>query len=165
MSVIVTTPEKFPALLRKTMREDIPQWQAAMHKKIHVQVSNGMIKGTPVGNPELWDIYWETGGNLPAYLDGYVGGRARGNWQSSIGVPTAGETGRVDKSGAETKAANRAAVSKVPPFNRSFITNNVPYIVVLNDGLNGKQHTFQAPLQWMEGHLDLVAAQFQRDEI
>ena len=165
MSVIVTTPEKFPAQIKKVMRKDVPNWQAGMHKKIHIQTANGMIMGTPVGNVELWDIYWETGGNLPEDLEGYVGGRARGNWQSSTNWPVAGETGREDKSGSETRQANVAAAASIQPYSRSFISNNVPYIVVLNDGLNGKQHTFQAPLQWMEGVLDKVAAQFERDQI
>jgi hypothetical protein len=41
----------------------------------------------------------------------------------------------------------------------------VTYINVLNDGLNGKQHSKQAPLKWIEGVIDLVNAQFERDAL
>ena len=158
MSVIVTTPQAFPAQLKKVMKKDIPNWQGAMHKKIHIQTARGMIMGTPVGNPDLWQY-------PDGAPEGYVGGRARGNWQSSVGWPVAGETGTVDKAGGETLSANVSAAARIPAYSRSFISNNVPYINVLNDGLNGNQHTFQAPLQWMEGVLDKVIAQFNRDAL
>ena len=82
-----------------------------------------------------------------------------------VGAPVAGEVERVDKSGSETMAANAGATARIKPYGRSFETNNVPYINALNDGLNGKQHTFQAPLQWVEGVIDLVNAQFNRDAL
>jgi hypothetical protein len=55
---------------------------------------------------------------------------------------------------------NRQDIDNVPPYPRTFITNNTPYIVVLNDGLNGRQHSIQAPLQWMEAAIERVKAQF-----
>jgi len=162
MSVIVTTPEKFPAHIKKVMRKDVPNWQAGMHKKIHFQVSDGMIMRTPVGNPKKWQ-------DPSAAPPGYVGGRARGNWQSSKGWPVAGETGQKDSSGSVTRAANRAALSGLQAYSRSFITNNTPYINDLNDRPNpyhpGSAWSPQAPLQWMEGVLDKVAVQFERDQI
>jgi len=56
MSIVVTTPQNFKANIRRLVKKDIPDWQAKTHKKIHLQVANGMIKRTPVGNPELWQI-------------------------------------------------------------------------------------------------------------
>jgi hypothetical protein len=153
--------------VKRTFDNEVPEWASKAHRKIHLEVLDEMIDGTPVGNIELWEIYWElwqhTG--IPPSMKGYVGGRARSNWQSSVLVPKGGEPNGPNASaypgGGETKTLNRQALSGLKPYSRSFITNNTPYIVVLNDGLRGKQHTFQAPLMWMEAALDRVAAQFR----
>ena len=54
----------------------------------------------------------------------------------------------------------QAVARKVKPFGRSFITNNVPYLLgtnSLNDG-----HSTQAPAGFIEGVLDRVADQFKK---
>jgi hypothetical protein len=82
---------------------------------------------TPVGNPILWK-------NPALAPDGYVGGRARGNWQATIGSPFVGE----DDSGNIMKAQSvipRRAGSVV------YLTNNVPYI----GSLEYDAHSSQAP--------------------
>lgn len=61
-------------------------------------------------------------------------GRARGNWQVSIGVPSSGTNGSVDKSGQGTIAQGQQAVSTLLPFTQVFISNNVEYIEVLEYG-------------------------------
>ena len=163
MTVIVTTPEQFPAQMKKVLKKDVPNWQVAMHKKIHFQVDHEMVMRTPVGNAENW----QPQSKPPP--PGYVGGRARGNWQASTNWPIAGEVDRIDPSGNATVQANRAALAGLRPYSRSFETNNVPYINDLNDRPNpyhpGKAWSPQAPLQWMEGVLDKVAAQFERDAL
>jgi len=75
-------------------------------------------------------------------------GRARGNWQVSIGAPPGGEVySGLPSSGGEKKGIDgnaKAAESRVestekpkigvsPPFCTIFIGNNVPYIEVLNE--------------------------------
>jgi hypothetical protein len=159
MSITVGGPNEFKSWMEKTVREDVPNWQAQMHQKIHFQVDRGVVLGTPVGNPELW----QNPGSAPP---GYAGGRARGNWQASTGSPTAGEVERIDKSGSETIGSNGTVIQTIRPFSRSFETNNVPYIIALNDGLPpGKQHSKQAPLQWIEGVLEKIEAQFKSDTL
>lgn len=62
-------------------------------------------------------------------------GRARGNWQVTINyIPTA-ETGIKDKGGDEVFAAGGQVIESIPAFCVVFITNNVPYIEVLDQGL------------------------------
>jgi hypothetical protein len=154
MAVKRVTPKQFKAAMEKEIKIEIPSWQAAHHIKLHLQLVNELIANTPVGNPDLW----KNPENRPK---GYAGGRARGNWQSSLVGPPPGETGQLDSSGAGTLQANTAAINGLKPFTKSWITNNVPYILVLNDGLPpGNQHTKQVPLLWVETAVEKVTAQF-----
>ena len=159
MTAKVTTggPAKFKQWSAGIFNSDLPDFQVKAHRKIHLQTINQMIKGTPVGNPDLWQ-------SKPP--PGYVGGRARSNWQSSVLVPKAGEPNGPNASQysgiGETQEMNRSSIAGLKAYSRTFVTNNTPYIIVLNDGLRGKQHSYQAPLMWMETALDRVEAQFKR---
>lgn len=64
-------------------------------------------------------------------------GRARGNWQTTTTTPAQGNLETTDKTGAGTKAK---AASAVKPKSLMIITNNLPYIVKLEelDGMVGK---------------------------
>jgi hypothetical protein len=57
-------------------------------------------------------------------------GRARGNWQSSIGVPKTGELARQDKSGGNAiNEANSILAKWEPSSGQPFwLSNNLPYI-------------------------------------
>jgi hypothetical protein len=60
-------------------------------------------------------------------------GRARGNWQTTVGEPATGTVERLDPSGSATVAelvANMGGAGKV-----TWLTNNLPYIAVLEYGL------------------------------
>jgi len=86
---------------------------------------------TPVGNPSRWAPQ-----SLPP-PPGYVGGRARGNWQVSIGGPETSELDVIDKSGGPTIARGNTRIKayrKGSRFTSIFIQNNVPYINRLNNG-------------------------------
>ena len=90
-----------------------------------LDLSRRIVLRTPVGNPSLWQ------GPPPP---GYTGGQARGNWQASIGSPASGTTSGTDKSGASTIAGIAGEVQQAPG-NVFFITNNLPYISILeHDG-------------------------------
>ena len=86
---------------------------------------------------------------------GYRGGRFRGNWQVTIGVPSEGETGIIDPSGAIAKqAANDVIMSfKVGVAKYIYFCNNVPYAMPLEYG-----HSTQAP----EGMVRITAMQFNQ---
>lgn len=55
-------------------------------------------------------------------------GRMRGNWQVSTNTPAAGETGRFQS--AANAQIDPAEVAKILPFSATYLTNNVPYILV-----------------------------------
>lgn len=72
-------------------------------------------------------------------------GRARGNWQVTINVPASGESykGSPNRSGGDGQAARSAAralnaghkiIDTIVPFCALYLTNNVPYIRVLEFG-------------------------------
>ena len=61
-------------------------------------------------------------------------GRARGNWQTSVGVPITAPIERTDKPGGAvlSEAAHVVQASRVS--DSVFLSNNVPYILVLEYG-------------------------------
>lgn len=83
---------------------------------------------------------------------GYVGGRFRGNWQFTIGIPASGELDRIDPSGAETLAALTAQVASLTAGQTAYIVNNLPYATSLEYG-----HSTQAPA----GMIRVTVARFQ----
>ena len=58
-------------------------------------------------------------------------GRARGNWQVSIGAPSARVTGELDPAGAMAQAKALGALASYRPGASVFIVNNLPYIIPL----------------------------------
>lgn len=91
-----------------------------------LELFKGVILATPVGDPDNWK-------NPEMAPPGYVGGRARGNWQCSVGSPASGEIERVDESGNETVAD---AESKTPKGagQVTYLSNNLSYIERLEYG-------------------------------
>lgn len=77
-------------------------------------------------------------------------GRARGNWQTSTGVPVDGTIERDDQSGA---AATAEVVAKTPAGagQETFMTNNLPYIERLENG-----YSHQAPAGMVRRNLARV---------
>lgn len=92
-----------------------------------VGVFSSVIRMTPVGNPDLWQ-------NTESAPEGYVGGRARGNWQCTIGSPANGDNWQSNSEGATIATVPQHAGAKV------YLTNNLPYIQKLEYG-----HSTQAP--------------------
>ena len=72
-------------------------------------------------------------------------GRAMGNWTVSIGAPDSSVSENRDRSGGTTIAKGSAVISRALPKDTIFITNNLPYIVSLNDGSSS-----QAPAKFVE---------------
>jgi len=60
-------------------------------------------------------------------------GRARGNWQVSIGSPPTGETAP-DKTGGRAISQGMTSLANYRGFESVYVGNNVPYIRFLNDG-------------------------------
>lgn len=84
-------------------------------------------------------------------------GRARGNWQVTINVPAVGETGKFDTSSSLEGGGSSEDLSALAQLRLGdviFITNNVPYIVRLEEGWSA-----QAP----QGMLAVSIQQLQED--
>ncbi|MHB0806009.1 HK97 gp10 family phage protein [Stutzerimonas nitrititolerans] len=64
-------------------------------------------------------------------------GRARGNWQTSVGQPTPNEIERDDKSGAQVIGEVQARTPE-RAGQEVFLTNNLPYIYSLEYGSSKK---------------------------
>jgi hypothetical protein len=112
--------------------------------RIVVGVSAELDRRSPVGDA----TYWKN----PA-PKGYTGGRFRGNWQLGVGVVPAGETGAIDKTGAETQGRIIAAVPQNAAGNVFYLMNNVPYARRIEEGWSR-----QAP----QGLVGLTVIQYQR---
>jgi hypothetical protein len=99
-----------------------------IRRKIILEVLRGVVKRTPVDS-----------------------GRARGNWQASISKPISREVDRKDKTGSSTVSEESGTVQSSSPDDTLYLTNNVPYILILEDGRSN-----QAP----NGMLKVTLAQF-----
>ena len=71
-------------------------------------------------------------------------GRAKGNWQCTVGTPAIGETDRVDNSPLNDIGASSddMLIANTPRHagSKVYLTNNLPYIEKLEYG-----HSMQAP--------------------
>jgi len=139
VSVTVGGPKEFNIWAKrmtstKAGKGGVGDFEAALHRAVHQQVSDELIRETPRKT-----------------------GRAQGNFQSSVGSPINTETDERSENAAKGKG--QAVARKIKPFSRSFVTNNVPYLLgtnSLNDG-----HSTQAPAGFIEGVIDRVVDQFK----
>lgn len=83
-----------------------------LHKAAHRDYVAGVVSGTP----------FDTGG-------------AKGGWNTTLGAPSDAKTGRKDRSGAETIAANLAAIAPLQDVGVSYTQNAEEHMVVLDQGL------------------------------
>ena len=149
MSVSRGGSEELSKWLDRMVLKVAPEDAGKLHAKVHIQVGDGVILDTPVGNPDLWE-------SPPP--KNYVGGRARGNWQSTIDtIPSEEMALSEDPSGEGRSRQEDAEViaDRIDPGDVSYITNNVPYIERLNDGWST-----QAPAAFVQANIQRVAAQF-----
>lgn len=114
---------------------------SAVVKKIVFDIGTKLALKTPVGDPDYWK-------SPPP--PGYVGGRARGNWQYAINAPNVFNDSPIDKSGASVASHIGAAM----PHNASgivhYITNSVPYIERLENGWSRQAPHGMVNLTFME---------------
>jgi hypothetical protein len=80
-------------------------------RKIDLDVATSVIMGTPVRT-----------------------GRARANWFPSIGTPSDAVGDQVDRSGSATVERANALIAQQQGGHVFYLTNNVPYIVPLEQG-------------------------------
>lgn len=100
--------------------------------KATIDVLAAVVDRTPVGNPDLW-------ASPPP--PGYVGGRARANWNVSLGSPDLSVTLNTDALGAGTVARGEARIGTDTQGQDAYIVNSLPYI----RPLEYEGHSRQAP--------------------
>lgn len=125
----VTNLREFTAELNTFSRKLVPEQLLLFQKKVALELFKRIIFRTPVGNPDLWS-------HPPP--PGYVGGRARGNWQMSFQTLNNNETGAIDPSGTGTLSSGMGSLVQAQPFGTIWIFNNVPYIIPLEYGWSGQ---------------------------
>ncbi len=117
----------FTQALRDFGAQDVPQMVQTAHRKIALEGLTRLVARTPVDT-----------------------GRARGNWQVGIGASPAGQIEPAEllppsektrdqapplaAVGQKTVDAGAQVIATIKPFCVSHITNNVNYIVKLEDG-------------------------------
>jgi hypothetical protein len=123
-SAVANVSGNFSEVIDKFCTKTAPDAYNVAIRKIAIEVFRRIIMGTPVRE-----------------------GRARGNWQATIGTPAQGILDVVDPAGNATVQAMIAEVSKWTPEDDlpAFITNNLPYIQRLND-----RWSQQAPANFIE---------------
>jgi hypothetical protein len=85
-------------------------------------------------------------------------GRARANWIPTVGSPSSEITEATDKSGAGAMGKATGQASRWDPSKGQsiFLTNNLPYIEVLEKGRVGNKGSLQAP----QGMVSITVAEF-----
>lgn len=125
--------EQFEGTLRGFIQALPQEHVATVQRAVSLQVLDGVVRGTPVDT-----------------------GRARGNWQTTIGEVASGEVEITDKDGGATIARGAGALAALPDFAVVYVSNNVPYIERLEDGWSQ-----QAPAGMVASTLERVRAQFE----
>lgn len=123
----------FDLALDEFTEKTIPNQHLLVQKKIAIDLLSRIIEKTPVGNPDLW-----AESSLPP-PKGYVGGRARANWQISTTTPGSSDIDAIDKTGDATEAAGLTKVAAAKAGGTIWIYNNLRYIKRLEDGHSRKQ--------------------------
>lgn len=114
----------------------VPAAHLAVQKKIAIDLFGKIVEKTPVGNPSLW-----AESSLPPPA-GYVGGRARANWQIAVQTTPAGNDGEAPETGVQTnwpisplqEARGFSQMASAKFGQTIWIYNNVRYIKRLEDG-------------------------------
>lgn len=112
-------------------------------KKVVIDMGTRIVLRTPVGNPELWKS------EAPI---GYVGGRARANWQYGTGEMPSGILDTIDLGGNNTVNKIVGGVQASKSASIHWVANNLPYIKRLEEGWST-----QAP----QGMLRLTVLEFE----
>ena len=123
----------FEIALDEFVEDTVPDLQLKLQKKIAIDLFSRIIEKTPVGNPDLW-----AESSLPP-PKGYVGGRARANWQISTGTPGNSELDAIDPVGDVTSTIGLTKLATAKAGGTIWIYNNLRYIKRLEDGWSYKQ--------------------------
>jgi hypothetical protein len=125
--------KKFDLAIDDFIENVIPADQLKLQKKIAIDLLTRIIDKTPVGNPSFWKE-----SSLPA-PPGYVGGRARANWQISTFAPGNSDLDAIDPVGGATVGLGVGKLVSAKAGGTIWIFNNVRYIKRLEMGHSHRQ--------------------------
>jgi Zn ribbon nucleic-acid-binding protein len=137
--------QQFKAEVGRFADEEVPAKVRQVQQKIGLQALRGVVNKTPVDT-----------------------GRARGNWQASIGQPASGTINDEDPSGqaplpssasTDTFFREQPTITNAQPFSVIWLSNNLPYIERLENG-----YSQQAPNGMVSTTVTEIQVQFQRVE-
>lgn len=112
---MTTNIERFELAVKSYADEDVPEQHRQFTQKIALQALRSLVLKTPVDT-----------------------GRARANWNTTIGAPNPGDDTEVDRTGTSTIAAGEAVIRGMDPFEEVWIANGLPYIERLEQGYSGQ---------------------------
>ena len=130
--MIIANLAQFNATVQR-FADSIPEKVVSLHKKIGLEALRRVVLKTPVDT-----------------------GRARGNWQVSIGDPALTMLEDADRTGSDTIAIGTAQLENLKAYETIFLTNNVPYIIYLEEGSSK-----QAPAGMVKMTVDELAGMFK----
>lgn len=127
---------RFSAAVGRFAERDVPKAVADATAKIALQALRGVVLKTPVDT-----------------------GRARGNWNTSVGSPSPEIGDTTDKGGGATISGGATVILSARPFSTIWLSNNLPYIQRLEHGWSG-----QAPNGMVSVTVTEIQSQFRRIE-
>jgi hypothetical protein len=128
--------QQFKAEVGRFADEEVPERVREVQVKIGLQALRGVVNKTPVDT-----------------------GRARGNWQTTLGDPATGTLDTTDPGGNQTIARGSNTVTTSDPFSVIWLSNNLPYIERLENG-----YSQQAPNGMVSTTVTEIQVQFRRVE-
>jgi hypothetical protein len=137
----MTSAAQFNAEVKAWFDTNVVKKPLEAQRTAILEALTSAVQATAVGNEDNWKINAERARRgLPPYKrPNYVGGRARGNWQINFGSPLRDQLNGVDRNGAQTITAGMRAASGFTQLGIVYLTNNVPYIGVIDQGKPGTQ--------------------------
>lgn len=164
---------KFNAELTAWFAKNVTKRTLEVQALVCQEVIIKAVEVTPTGNEKWWKINAARQNKSGRALKGrtlykkpgYVGGHARRNWQINFGTPLRNEIEGIDR-GGETIRAALSTIAGFRSLGVVWITNNVPYIQVIDQGKPGTNPRFkpwsrQAPRGLLRPILDGVRAKLR----
>lgn len=91
--------------------EHVPESAAVIHRHYALQALRSVVLDTPVDS-----------------------GRLRANWQQTLDAPAETVVATLDPTGTATLRRGERAIAAIKPFGTSFLSNNLPYAEVVENG-------------------------------
>lgn len=141
----MTSAAKFNAELRQWFDVNAIKKPLQAQRIAIIEAITQAVQATPVGNEKNWKINAnridETGkrrkGMKLYRRPNYVGGHARRNWQVNFGSPLRQVLDGTDRSGVSSIRAGVGVARSLTQLGKTYITNNVSYIGVIDQGKPG----------------------------